>query len=142
MIELGTFRLTYKDRMGPWFPHRVTCKWIEAANQHRVFRVDNTWNLYDSTDSRKYWFHNLMIEYMFKHYSTLNQFPGSEVTTTRLLKELFNKTQYKNFFLNRVINHRNKLPQDVVNANTINTFKNRIDKIHADIMYQTRLFIN
>ena len=48
--------------------------------------------------------------------------------------------QYKNFFTNRVINHWNKLPHDIVNADTINTFKNKIDKLHADIMFQTRIF--
>ena len=60
----------------------------------------------------------------------------------KITKRTFNKTQFKNFYSNRVINHWNKLPQDVVNADTINTFKNRIDKIHADLMYQTKLFTN
>ena len=49
----------------------------------------------------------------------------------KITKRAFNKTQYKHFFTNRVINHWNKLPRDIVNADTINTFKNKIDKVHA-----------
>ena len=35
----------------------------------------------------------------------------------------------KNFFTNRIVDVWNKLPSDVVSANTINEFKNRIDKL-------------
>ena len=35
----------------------------------------------------------------------------------------------KHFFTNRIVDVWNKLPSDVVNANTINEFKNRIDKL-------------
>ena len=34
----------------------------------------------------------------------------------------------KNFFANRVVNEWNKLPSDVVHSQSINAFKNRIDK--------------
>ena len=34
----------------------------------------------------------------------------------------------KNFFSNRVIDYWNKLPEHVVEANSVNMFKNRLDK--------------
>ena len=34
----------------------------------------------------------------------------------------------KNFFTYKVINHWNRLPQEVVDAQSINTFKNRLDR--------------
>ena len=33
------------------------------------------------------------------------------------------------FFTNRVINHWNSLPEEIVSAPTLNTFKNRLDKL-------------
>ena len=35
----------------------------------------------------------------------------------------------RNFFTQRVVNHWNKLPQEVVDADSINSFKNRLDKL-------------
>ena len=35
----------------------------------------------------------------------------------------------KNFFTNRIVDVWNKLPPDVVNAETINNFKNKLDKL-------------
>ena len=33
------------------------------------------------------------------------------------------------FFSQRIVNDRNKLPNDVVSADSVNEFKNRLDKI-------------
>ena len=35
----------------------------------------------------------------------------------------------KNFFTNRIVEVWNKLPPDVVNSDTINNFKNKLDKL-------------
>ena len=34
----------------------------------------------------------------------------------------------RNYFSQRVVNNWNKLPDNVINASTVNTFKNRLDK--------------
>ena len=47
-----------------------------------------------------------------------------------------NCSQRENFFLYRVVNHWNSLPKEVVSANSLNNFKNRLDK-H---LFSQRLF--
>ena len=37
----------------------------------------------------------------------------------------------KNFFFNRIVNLWNGLPRDVIESNTVNTFKHRLDKYFA-----------
>ena len=45
------------------------------------------------------------------------------------------------FFSNRIISRWNNLPKAVVNLNTINAFKNSIDMIFNNIMYDTNIDI-
>jgi len=56
-----------------------------------------------------------------KHYSTRGH--ELKLYTRRSRLEL-----RKNFFSQRVVTHRNKLPESVVTAETVNTFKNRLDR--------------
>ena len=49
------------------------------------------------------------------------------------LKKNLNCRKY--FFTMRVINHWNELPTDVVNAKTVNAFKNRLDKYRNKVGY-------
>ena len=51
----------------------------------------------------------------------------------KLFKPRCHKTVRQNFFSLRVVNEWNKLPQDVVDAPTINTFKNRLDRHWHDM---------
>ena len=46
---------------------------------------------------------------------------------------------FKYFFTNRVVDVWNKLTHDIVNAKTINDFKNKIDHHFNDLMYSTNL---
>ncbi len=46
----------------------------------------------------------------------------------KLDKFRFNKDIGKNWFINRVVDERNRLSSHVVSANTIDTFKKRLDK--------------
>ena len=55
----------------------------------------------------------------------------------KLTKPSFNTNQYQHFFTNRVINNWNSLPNEIVTADSLNTFKNKIDKHFSDIMYKT-----
>ena len=58
----------------------------------------------------------------------------------KITKFYFNKVQYKHFFTNRVTNHWNNLPSHIVEADSLNSFKNKIDEHFKDIMYKTDLF--
>ena len=51
-------------------------------------------------------------------------------------KKFTNKTKYKKFFSNRVITKWNGLPAGIITSDSINNFKNRLDKYHKDIMYK------
>ena len=64
---------------------------------------------------------------------------GHEYT---LIKNSTRKCQYQNFFTNRVCNAWNSLPEDTVNAKSINSFKNKIDQRYKDIMFKTNLPLN
>ena len=48
--------------------------------------------------------------------------------TFKLQKDRFKTNKYKFFFTNRVINHWNGLPKHIVTAESLNSFKNRLDK--------------
>ena len=53
----------------------------------------------------------------------------------KLTKQRTNKNGYKYFFTNRVINLWNSLPDNIADAKSINSFKNKIDSHFRDIMF-------
>ena len=55
----------------------------------------------------------------------------------KLEKANVNTKQFKYFFSNRVVNMWNNLPYEVVNAQSINQFKNLFDKLYSGRMYDT-----
>ena len=68
-------------------------------------------------------------------------FSPSDSNTRGHSKRVFKKHAVKfprtNFFSQRIVNDWNSLPTDIVNAPTINTFKNRLDKFWENIQYHT-----
>ena len=54
----------------------------------------------------------------------------------KLTKPSFNTKPYKHFFTNRIVNDWNSLPNQVVSADSLNSFKNKIDIHFRDIMYK------
>ena len=50
--------------------------------------------------------------------------------TYKIVKNSFRLNVRKNFFSNRVVNAWNELPQYVVDAETVNSFKTRLDKLY------------
>ena len=67
--------------------------------------------------------------------------PQGKNPTTRghnfkLSKQRFNTDTRKRFFSLRVVNYWNALPDNIVEASTTNTFKNRLDKFYGDIKYK------
>ena len=59
----------------------------------------------------------------------------------KIIKQITNKTKFSNFFTNRVVNTWNKLPSNIVNANSINEFKNLFDKHYHEAQYKINLDI-
>ena len=66
-------------------------------------------------------------------FSNNNRLRGHNL---KILKKQVNKSKYSNFFTNRVVNNWNKLPTHIVNAKSINEFKNSIDKHYKDIQFK------
>ena len=71
------------------------------------------------------------------HFSQSSILRGHQFKITKFS---FNKKQYQHFFTNRVVNHWNGLSSEIVNSDTINTFKNRLDEKFSDMMYSTNIF--
>ena len=59
----------------------------------------------------------------------------------KLKKHPFKTEKFKHFFTNRVTNLWNSLPDKVVNASSINTFKNKLDSHLHKYMYSTQIDI-
>ena len=59
----------------------------------------------------------------------------------KLLKKRVNTTQFLNFFTNRIVNPWNKLPPEIVNAGSVNSFKNCLDKYYKEHLYSIKLDI-
>ena len=57
----------------------------------------------------------------------------------KIVKQSVNKSRYASFFTNRIVNSWNSLPNNVVNAKSINEFKNLFDKHKSDIMYKINI---
>lgn len=69
--------------------------------------------------------------------------PFSENTTRghnfKLTKFNFNTSLFRSFFTNRIINFWNDLPPAVVNASSLNAFKNGLDKYFTNTTYKTNI---
>ena len=70
---------------------------------------------------------------------TLTSNSITRTNSLKITKPRFNSDQLKNFFINRVVNLWNKLPYYVVNASSLNNFKNKIDKILKPFMYSINI---
>ena len=57
----------------------------------------------------------------------------------KLTKHRTHTRQFQNFFTNRIISAWNSLPEDAVNADSLNTFKNKLDKIFKKDIFSTNL---
>ena len=57
----------------------------------------------------------------------------------KINKQVTNKSKFQNFFSNRVVNKWNSLPQEVVDAKSINEFKNKFDNLNKDIQFSINI---
>ena len=73
----------------------------------------------------------------------LTRMPENSITrkanNLNLVKKRSNQNPFQNFFTNRINNTWNALPNDVVNAMNVNSFKNKIDAYFRNYIYKTDL---
>ena len=63
-----------------------------------------------------------------KYFELADVTSGLRGHSSKLFKPRCRTTVRQNLFSLRIVNEWNKLPQDVVEAPSINTFKNRLDR--------------
>ena len=54
----------------------------------------------------------------------------------KIVKVQTNSNPFKNFFTNRIVNSWNSLPASVVSSETVNSFKNALDRHLIDLTYK------
>ena len=118
----GLQEISYEDRLKliklPSLEYRLL-----RGDMIQVFKIAN--NYYDPITTHS----------IFK-FSSNSRLRGHNF---KILKKSINKSKYSNFFTNRVVNTWNNLPYSVVNAKSINEFKNLIDKHFYDIQFKINL---
>ena len=115
------------------FPYEERLKRLQLPSlEYRCFRGDliQTYkiahNIYDKVS----------VSSLFK-FNSSSRLRGHNFKITKIST---NKRLFQHFFTNRVVNEWNKLHEDIVNSNTVDIFKNKIDKNYQDIMYKTHIF--
>ena len=59
-----------------------------------------------------------------------------------MVKENIKDNNRLNFFSNRIVNNWNSLPTEIVEANTVNSFKAKLDKLYEiNSTYESMIFI-
>ena len=85
------------------------------------------------------------MDFMIKTLSNLLTPFAKDITrghNYKLTKLASNTSLFQSFFTNRIINHWNNLPHKVVNVESINAFKNGLDKHFREIIYSLVLINN
>ena len=121
----GMYNLSYQQRLVALNLHSLEYRRIRG-DMIETFKI--THNFYDPRTTGT----------LLKYVSVDNQTRGHKY---KLTKSRTNTKQYKHFFTNRIINLWNSLPNKVVEAKTMNTFKNRIDTHLKLYMFSTNLDI-
>ena len=76
--------------------------------------------------------------------SYLNFFSDKSATrghNFKVKKHHVKTNSFHNFFTNRIVNPWNNLPSEIVNAATMNTFKNKVDSYYKSIIFTTNLTV-
>ena len=63
----------------------------------------------------------------------------TRTNTLKLKKNRVNYLPYQKFFTNRVITNWNRLSRDIVRAESLNSFKNKLDNKFRDLKFQTNI---
>ena len=117
---LGMKNLTYHERLT-----RIKLPSLE----YRRFRGDliETYKI----------LHSLYDPLTTRSLLTVDSQSKTRTNGLKLKKNRVNLKQYQMFYTNRIQTHWNKLPRDIVNAKSLNQFKNKIDTHFKAIMFTT-----
>ena len=82
--------------------------------------------------------HNI---YDYESTKSLLQFAVGSTRTNgfKIIKVQTNTSAFQHFFTNRVVNCWNSLPRHVVSVDTVNAFKNSLDRHFSAFMYDKRV---
>ena len=86
--------------------------------------------------------HNFYDPLTTKNLFTFNTSSITRSNGFKITKVRTNTSLFKNFFTNRIVNPWNSLPTDVVNVETVNAFKNSLDRHLQSIMYDVKVDYN
>ena len=82
-----------------------------------------------------------VYKYVHKEYNVVNDILVRDTSerirgnSLKLVKQRFKKQIRKKYFLLRVTNIWNSLPNDIVMAKNLNIFKSRLDRMWSDLHY-------
>ena len=120
---IGMYNLSYEDRMKSLQLPSLEFRRLRG-DLIETYKICH--NLYDPVTT------NTLLKFNVSNTRSHN---------FKLLKPRVNSTQFLQFFTNRVINVWNNLPQDTVNAGSVNIFKNCVDKFFKELMYSTNIVV-
>ena len=121
---IGLSNMSYEDRLSKLKLPSLGYRRLRGDMIH-VFKI--THNIYDPVTTKS----------LFKLATDTDS--KTRTNGFKIVKVSTNTTAYKNFFTNRVVNVWNSLPYHVVNVDSVNAFKNNLDKHLCNIMYSTRV---
>ena len=109
---------------------RLSILGLQTLEERRIrgdliqyYKIDKSFNKVN-------WYHPNPQMYSLSTSGPANNLRGHN---HRIARQFTKNNRRENFFSNRIVPHWNKLPNEVVEANTLNVFKNRIDKYFDDI---------
>lgn len=70
---------------------------------------------------------------------TLDSNTRTRTNGYKLKKTRSKRKPYGDFFTNRIVNKWNRLPKQIVQADSLNTFKNKLDAHYSDVIYSTNI---
>ena len=120
----GLNKLTYEERLNKLQLPSLEYRQIRG-DMIQVYKIAH--NYYD----------NVTTKNLFK-FSDNQKLRGHNF---KIIKQRANKSKYANFFTNRIVNRWNKLPSEIVNAKSINNFKNLFDDFNKHIQYNYKTYI-
>ena len=83
--------------------------------------------------------HNVYDPETTKSLLSLSNITHTRSHPLKLTKKCVNTQKYLEFFTNRIVSNWNNLPSDIVMADSVNSFKNKIDHHFRNLMYSTNL---
>ena len=120
---IGMYDLSYEERLQA-LKLPSLCYRRVRGDMIEVFKI--THNFYDSQVTNSL--------FQFADTNTVTRSNGFKIT-----KVTTNTSAYQHFFTNRVVNCWNSLPSHVVSVDTVNAFKNSLDRLFTAYLYDKRV---